>query len=71
MDLLIFKDGKRLGFEFKYTDSPKITQSMHIAFDDLNLDHLYLVHPHAHTFPLSKTMTAVGMDTLIVGIDTL
>ena len=71
LDLLIFKDGKRLGFEFKYTDSPKITQSMHIAFDDLNLDHLYLVHPHAHTFPLSKTMTAVGMDTLIVGIDTL
>lgn len=71
LDLLIFKDGKRLGFEFKYTDSPKITQSMRTAYADLNLDHLYLVHPHAQTFPLSETMTAIGMNALIAGIDSL
>jgi len=70
LDLLVFKDGKRLGFEFKYTDFPKITQSMRTACADLNLDHLYLVHPHAQTFPLSETMTAIGMNTLITGIDT-
>ena len=26
LDLLIFKEGKRLGFEFKYTDAPRTTK---------------------------------------------
>lgn len=30
LDLFIFKGGKRLGFEFKYTDSPKSSRSMSI-----------------------------------------
>lgn len=63
LDLLILKDGKRLGFEFKYTDSPTTTKSMHIALEDLKLDHLYLVHPHAKSFPLTDNMTALGIDS--------
>lgn len=54
-------NGKRLGFEFKYTDSPKKTKSMLIAQEDLKLDHLYLVHPHDQTFALSETITALGL----------
>ena len=45
LDLFVLKNGKRLGFEFKYTDSPKITKSMHIALEDLKLDHLYIIFP--------------------------
>lgn len=63
LDLIIFKGGKRLGFEFKYTDYPVATKSMHIALEDLKLDHLYLVHPHEKSFPLTDNMTALGIDS--------
>lgn len=64
LDLFCLYQGKRLGFEFKYTDSPKPTKSMYIAQEDLKLDHLYLVHPHNQTFPISETITALGLETL-------
>lgn len=62
LDLLILKNGKRLGFEFKYTDRPKITPSMQIASQDLKLDHLYLIYPGKEVFPLSENITAQGLD---------
>lgn len=58
LDLLIMKNGKRHGYEFKYTDSPKITPSMKIAAQDLKLDHLYVVYPGEHTFQLAENITA-------------
>jgi predicted AAA+ superfamily ATPase len=61
LDLLILKDGKRLGFEFKYKDAPKITPSMRIALEDLRLDHLYIVYPGSKTFPLTEKITARGL----------
>lgn len=64
LDLLIMKGGKRIGFEFKYTDSPKITKSMTIAMNDLALDHLYLIFPGDRSFPLGEKMTACGLDQL-------
>ncbi|MEI8300448.1 MAG: ATP-binding protein [Chlamydiota bacterium] len=67
LDLLIIKNGKRLGFEFKYTDRPKITTSMQIAIQDLGLDHLYLIFPGKVSFSLSEKITAQGIETL--GLD--
>ncbi len=64
LDLLVFKNGKRLGFEFKYSDSPSVTKSMNIALDDLKLDHLYVIFPGKLTFPMSDTITACGLDQL-------
>lgn len=64
LDLLVFKNGKRIGFEFKYTDSPKITKSMQIAMHDLQLDHLFLIYPGDFTFPFNENMTACGLDAL-------
>lgn len=64
LDLLTFKQGKRLGFEFKYSDSPKITKSMIIAIQDLKLDHLYVVFPGKIHFPLSEMITACGLEAL-------
>jgi predicted AAA+ superfamily ATPase len=61
LDLLIIKDGKRFGFEFKYTDRPSITSSMKIALADLNLDHLYVVYPGKHVFQLADKITARGL----------
>lgn len=64
LDLFIFKDGKRLGFEFKYTDSPKITASMRIVQHDLELDHLYIIFPGKEAFPLAEGITAQGLETI-------
>ena len=62
LDLMIIKDGKRIGFEFKHTDFPKVTPSMHIALETLNLEHLYVIFPYAgDSFPLSDHITARGL----------
>lgn len=57
LDLFIIKDGKRIGYEFKYSDAPKITPSMRIASEDLKLDHLYVVYPGSVSYSLSDTIT--------------
>lgn len=64
LDLLTFRNGRRVGFEFKYSDSPTITKSMNIAIHDLQLEHLYVIFPGKLHFPMSKTMTACGLDAL-------
>ncbi len=33
LDLLIVRGGKRYGFEFKYADAPRPTQSMHVVIE--------------------------------------
>lgn len=64
LDLLIIKDGKRIGFEIKYTDTPRLTKSMHTAIQELKLDHLYIMHPHAASFPMANNVTALGITDL-------
>lgn len=58
IDLLVHHRGRRYGFEFKFTEAPAVTRSMRIAIDDLKLDHVWVVHPGAHTFPLDARITA-------------
>lgn len=64
LDLLIFKSSKRFGFEFKYSESPKITKSMTIALEELKLEHLYIIFPGDKIFPLSEKITACGLEKL-------
>ena len=59
--------GKRLGFEFKYTDHPKVTKSMQIAIKDLKLKHLYVVYPGKTNFKLSEKISAVAFENLRTG----
>ncbi len=67
LDLLVFKDGKRLGFEIKYSDAPKITKSMLIATDDLKLDKIYIIYPGRKSYPLDKhiyVMSILDIDSI-------
>lgn len=64
IDLFTFKNGKRLGFEFKYSDSPKMTKSIHIGLEALKLEHLYVIFPGNIHFPLDEKITAWGLDVL-------
>jgi uncharacterized protein len=67
LDLFILKNNQRLGFEFKYTDAPKTTKSMHIALEDLKLDHLAVLYPGNDIFPLTEKITAYGIETIATG----
>ncbi len=42
----------------KYSENPGTSKSMRIAESDLGLDHLYVVHPGKHTYPLTENITA-------------
>ncbi len=64
LDLFIVKNGKRYGFECKYTEKLSVTSSMKVALKDLKLDHLYVIFPGNQTFPLTEHITAQGLETI-------
>lgn len=61
LDLLLFKDERRIGVEFKRSDAPTVTKSMRIAIDDLRLDALYVVYPGRHRYELAAGIEAVPL----------
>ena len=67
IDLLLFVKGKRIGVEFKRVDAPKLTRSMHIALEDLTLDHLVVIYPGETSYPLSERVTVLPLTTLAEG----
>ena len=64
LDLLIHYQGRKLGFEFKYTERPQITLSMRHALEDLKLDHLTIIYPGPHSFALSTSVTVMSIKDL-------
>lgn len=65
LDLLIVRGGRRIGFEFKRTDAPRLTPSMRSALSDLALDALYVIHAGEHEFPLAERVLAVPVGRLL------
>ena len=65
LDLLIVKDGRRLGFEFKYADSPRITPACRMAMEHLNLHQLTLVCPGDATHELEGGVRVRGLSRLV------
>jgi predicted AAA+ superfamily ATPase len=61
LDLLFEHGGRRLGFDITFTEAPRPTPSMRAAMSSLDLDHLYVVHPGAHRFPMEAGITAVPL----------
>ena len=64
LDLLLLRDGRRLGFEIKYTDSPTLTSSMKNAMESLALDELTVVYPGDLEFRLADKVTVRGLSTI-------
>lgn len=50
--------------QFKYSDAPKITESMHIAIDDLKLDHPYSIYHGTLQFAMQDKITACRLTAL-------
>jgi predicted AAA+ superfamily ATPase len=65
LDLLMFKNGRPVGVEFKRSDAPQLTPSMRIALDDLALDALYVVYPGARIYMLAPRVQVVPLSTLL------
>ena len=65
LDLLMFKNGLRVGVEFKRTDAPQLTPSMRIAQQDLALDALYVVYPGGRRYFLAQDVQAVPLAALV------
>jgi predicted AAA+ superfamily ATPase len=59
LDLLVLKNGKKLGFEVKFSESLKITRSMRSAVDDLKLEKLFLVYKGQREFLLDEKIYAL------------
>lgn len=64
LDLLLFKDGKRIGIECKRRDAPKLTASMKIAMEDLKLDELHVIYPGRKAYPLAESIQALPLESL-------
>jgi hypothetical protein len=58
LDLLFFHRGRRYGMEFKFNEAPAMTKSMGRALEDLKLEHLWVVYPGEHRFPIEKKVSA-------------
>jgi predicted AAA+ superfamily ATPase len=71
LDLLLFKDGRRLGVEIKRADAPALTPSMRIALRDLRLDYLIVLYPGSRRYELTERVSVVPFDTLTEGVDAL
>jgi uncharacterized protein len=65
LDLLVVKEGNRVGYEFKYADAPKITRSMRVTMDDLALDELNIVVPSStEVYSLDENIHVRGLSTV-------
>jgi uncharacterized protein len=67
LDLLLFKDGVRLGVEIKRMDAPTMTPSMRIAHADLHLDQLTVVYPGKQTYELDSRTRVIPMEVALSG----
>jgi hypothetical protein len=61
IDLILFKNGRRIGVECKRADAPSLTPSMRIAMADLKLDQLFVVYPGEKTYSLAKNVQVIPL----------
>ena len=65
LDLLIFCDNLRWGFEFKCSDAPSMTKSMHIALHDLSLDGIFVVYPGKERYRIHEKVEVLPLSQCI------
>ncbi|MEK6813819.1 MAG: ATP-binding protein [Nitrospirota bacterium] len=64
LDLLLIKDGRRLGVEIKRMDAPVLTPSMRIALDDLKLEQLVVLYPGKTHYSLAERVNVMPLSML-------
>ena len=64
LDLLVIKDGKRIGVECKRLDAPRLTPSMQIAIEALELEQLIVIYPGMLSYPMNEKIRVVSLSSL-------
>jgi len=62
LDFLWVRGGRRWGFEIMRTVAPKLTKSMRLAMETLELDRLFVVHAGDKRFPLADRVEALPVE---------
>ena len=66
LDLLCFKEGRRLGFEVKYQDAPRLTRSMVAALEILKLNEFKVIYPGKMRYALNEKIEVVPLEQWIL-----
>ena len=64
LDLMLIRDGKKLGFEVKYTDSPTVTASMRGGLRALDLDSLTIICPGKLHYKIDERISVCGLESI-------
>jgi predicted AAA+ superfamily ATPase len=64
LDLLMIKDGRRIGVEFKREDAPRATRSMRTAMVDLELERLLVIYPGSRVYQINECSHALPLRLL-------
>jgi uncharacterized protein len=65
LDLFWQNKGANWGVEFKYEDAPRLTRSMQIVMDDLQLSKLWVIYPGKKEYPLAKNISVLPLEMII------
>ena len=71
LDLFVQPGGKRVGFELKFADAPKMTKSLASALKDLRLDSLIVVKPSGSDYQLSPEIKVMSLKSALLACDEL
>lgn len=67
MDLVLAQGDRLVGVEFKRADAPRMTRSIRIAMDDLELERVAVIYPGEVRYPLAEAVEAVPLTILAAG----
>ena len=65
IDLVLLRQGRRLGVECKRMDAPRLSPSMRIALTDLKLEALWVVYPGERRYRLEERVEVVPLADLV------
>ncbi|MEI6610333.1 MAG: ATP-binding protein [Deltaproteobacteria bacterium] len=61
LDLFFLHNGRRYGVEFKYSEAPVATKSIHSALETLKLEHVWIVYPGNTQYPVHEKITVIPL----------
>ena len=61
LDLLVVHGGRRIGFEVKFNEAPRIGARLRKLAGTFGLDHLFVVCPTNRTYPADRNTTVLAV----------
>lgn len=61
LDLLLLRHGKRFGVEFKVSDAPRMTKSLHVAIADLGVERAWILYPGTERYRVHEKVEALPL----------